>query len=247
MKKLDVIAAVLLVVGGLNWGSIALGGPDLVATLFGAGSGLSRLVYGLVGLSAVWQVVQWQAIQKRWLARPAVAVAAALLVMVSAGSLEAQSAPAMTTVAMAAEPATVVEAAVAAGAFTTLVTAVKAADLVPTLSGEGPFTVFAPTDAAFAKLPEGTIPALLKDKAKLTAILTYHVVPGRLTAADLKAKADKDGYVTLKTVNGADLKIHFAGSTVHVGDKQAVVTGTDVAAENGIIHVIDAVLMPPTM
>ncbi len=135
----------------------------------------------------------------------------------------------------------------AAGDFKTLVTAVKAADLVPTLSGEGPFTVFAPTDAAFAALPEGTIPALLKDKAKLTSILTYHVVAGRLTAADLKAKADKNGYVTLKTVNGADLKIHFAGSTVHVGDKMAVVTGTDVPAKNGIIHVIDAVLLPPTM
>jgi len=245
MKKLDVIAAMLLVVGGLNWGSIALGGPDLVATLFGAGTGLSRLVYGLVGLSALWQVAQWQAIQKRWLARPAGALAAAMLMLFAAGSLEAQSAPAMSATAMDAEPATVVDAAVAAGDFKTLVAAVQAADLGPTLSGKGPFTVFAPTDAAFGKLPEGTVPALLKDKAKLTAILTYHVVPGRLTAKDLKARADKDGYVTLKTVNGADLKIHFAGSTVHVGDKQAVVTGTDVAAKNGIIHVIDAVLLPP--
>ena len=113
MKKLDVIAAMLLVVGGLNWGSIALGGPDLVATLFGAGTGLSRLVYGLVGLSALWQVAQWQAIQKRWLARPAGALAAAMLMLFAAGSLEAQSAPAMSATAMGAEPATVVDAAVA--------------------------------------------------------------------------------------------------------------------------------------
>jgi uncharacterized surface protein with fasciclin (FAS1) repeats len=244
MKKLDVVAAVLLVVGGLNWGSIALGGPDFVAGIFGTGSGLSRLVYGLVGLSALWQAAQWRAIQKRWLTAPVGSFAVAVLTILAMGSLEAQSTQAVSTVAASAEPATVVDAAIAAGDFKTLVSAVQAADLVPTLSGKGPFTVFAPTDAAFAKLPEGTVPGLLKDKAKLTSILTYHVVPGRLTAKDLKAKADKDGYVTLKTVNGADLKIHFAGSTVHVGDKQAVVTGTDVAAKNGIIHVIDAVLLP---
>lgn len=244
MKDLDAVAAMMLVVGGLSWGSIALGGPDLVAMMLGDGSGLSRAAYGVFGLSALWQVAQWQGIQKRRPSRWPGLFAAALLALFAVGSLEAQAAPAMSATAMKAEPATVVDAAVAAGDFKTLVAAVQAADLVPTLSGKGPFTVFAPTDAAFAKLPEGTVPGLLKDKAKLTVILTYHVVPGRLTAADLKAKADKDGYVTLKTVNGADLKIHFAGSTVHVGDKQAVVTGADVAAKNGIIHVIDAVLMP---
>jgi uncharacterized surface protein with fasciclin (FAS1) repeats len=105
--------------------------------------------------------------------------------------------------------------------------------------------VFAPTDAAFGMLPEGTVPALLKDKTKLTSVLTYHVVPGLITAKDLKARADKNGYVTLKTVQGADLRIHLAGSTVHVGDKSAKVAAADVFANNGVIHVIDAVLLPP--
>ena len=237
MKRLDVIAAVLLVVGGLNWGTIAVGGPDLVATLFGAGSGLSRVVYGLVGLSAVWQALQWKSIQRRWLARPRGAVAAVVAALLAAGTLEAQSAP--------AQPMNLVETAVAAGQFKTLATALEGAGLIATLSEKGPFTVFAPTDAAFAKLPEGTIPALLKDKAKLAAVLTYHVVPGLLTAGDLKARADKNGYVTLKTVQGAELRIHLAGSAVHVGDKLANVTAADVAAKNGVIHVIDAVLLPP--
>jgi uncharacterized surface protein with fasciclin (FAS1) repeats len=236
MKKLDVLAAVLLVAGGLNWGVIAVGGPDLVATLFGAGAGLSRAVYGLVGLAAIWQALQWQAIQRRWLARPA--MAAALLALFAAGPVSAQSAPAAT-------PGTIVETAVAAGQFKTLATALDAAGLIPTLSGKGPFTVFAPSDAAFGKLPEGTVAGLLKDKTKLTAVLTYHVVAGRLTAADLKARADKDGYVTLTTVQGATLRIHFAGSTVHVGEKFASVAAADVAASNGIIHVIDGVLLPP--
>jgi uncharacterized surface protein with fasciclin (FAS1) repeats/uncharacterized membrane protein YuzA (DUF378 family) len=240
MKKLDIIAAVLLVVGGLNWGMIAVGGPDLVAALFGAGSGLSRVVYGLVGLSAVWQALQWKGIQRRWLARPAGAMAAVVAALLAVGSLEAQSAP-----AKSAEPANIVETAVAAGQFKTLATALEAAELIPTLSGPGPFTVFAPTDAAFGKLPEGTVPALLKDKARLTAVLTYHVVPGLITAKDLKARADKDGYVTLKTVQGANLRLHLAGSAVHVGDTSANVTGADVPAKNGVIHVIDAVLLPP--
>lgn len=240
MKKLDVVAAVLLVVGGLNWGLIAVGGPDLVATLFGAGSLLSRAVYGLVGLSAVWQALQWRAIQHRWVVRPRTAMAGAALALLAAGSLSAQSAP-----AMAAQPGTIVETAVAAGQFKTLAAALTAADLIPTLSGQGPFTVFAPTDAAFDKLPAGTVAGLLDDKAKLTAILTYHVVAGKLTAKDLKARADKDGYVTLKTVQGAALRIHLAGSAVHVGEKLANVAAADVMASNGIIHVIDAVLLPP--
>ncbi len=238
MKKLDILAAVLLVVGGLNWGVIALGGPDLVAALLGAGSPLSRVVYGLVGLSAVWQALQWKAIQHRWVARPAGARAVALLALLGAPALEAQSAPAATP------PGTIVETAVAAGQFKTLATALDAAGLIPTLSGKGPFTVFAPTDAAFARLPEGTVPSLLKDKAKLTSILTYHVVAGTLTASDLKARADANGYVTLKTVQGSDLRIHLAGSAVHVGAQQANVTAADVRASNGIIHVIDAVVLP---
>ena len=239
MKKLDVVAAVLLVVGGLNWGVIAVGGPDLVATLFGSGSAVSRLVYGLVGLSAVWQALQWKAIQHRWLARPVAVGAMALAALLVFSPLHAQTA---TDKSMA--KSNIVETAVAAGQFKTLAAALGAADLIPTLSGNSPFTVFAPTDAAFAKLPAGTVDALLKDKPKLTAILTYHVVAGTLTAADLKAKADKDGYVTLKTVQGSTLRIHFAGTAVHVGEKFADVVAADVMASNGIIHVIDGVLLP---
>ncbi|MFN8653515.1 MAG: fasciclin domain-containing protein [Gemmatimonadales bacterium] len=161
-------------------------------------------------------------------------------------TLSAQSAS-TTPAAPAAQPAkNIVETAVAAGQFKTLATALEAAGLVSTLQQPGPFTVFAPTDAAFGKLPEGTVPALLKDKARLTAVLTYHVVPGRITAEELAKKADKNGYVTLKTVQGADLKIHLAGKAVHVGDKNANVTAADVAASNGVIHVIDAVLLPPS-
>ncbi len=239
MKRLDILAAVLLVVGGLNWGVIALGGPDLVAAALGGGSMLSRVVYGLVGLSAVWQALQWKGIQRRWLAQPAVVMAGLVAGLFAVGSLSAQSTPAPATA-----PGTIVETAVAAGQFKTLATALDAAGLIPTLSGKGPFTVFAPTDAAFDKLPPNTIPELLKDKAKLTAILTYHVVPGTITAADLKARADKNGYVTLKTVQGTDLRIHLAGSAVHVGDQMANVTAANVVASNGVIHVIDAVLLP---
>ncbi len=239
MKKLDVAAAVLLVIGGLNWGLIGLGGPDIVATLFGQASGLSRTVYLLVGLSAVWQALQWKAIQLRWLSRPRAAVAAAALALIAVSPLQAQLAAEKSM-----EPGTIVETAVAAGPFKTLAAALQAADLVTALSGAGPFTVFAPTDSAFAKLPAGTVPALLEDKAKLTSILTYHVVAGRISAADLKARADKDGYVTLKTLQGGDLRIHLAGSKVHVGEKFANVTAADVAASNGVIHVIDAVLLP---
>ncbi|MDH4348005.1 MAG: fasciclin domain-containing protein [Gemmatimonadota bacterium] len=146
---------------------------------------------------------------------------------------------------MKAAPGDIVETAVAAGSFKTLATALGAADLVATLKGTGPFTVFAPTDEAFAKLPAGTVEGLLKDKAKLTTILTYHVVPGRLTAADLKGKADKGGYVSLTTVQGTTLRLHLAGSMVHVGAQNANVTAADVMASNGIIHVIDAVVLPP--
>jgi uncharacterized surface protein with fasciclin (FAS1) repeats len=157
-----------------------------------------------------------------------------------APSLAAQYSP-----EMKASSNDIVETAIAAGSFKTLATALSAADLVSTLKGSGPFTVFAPTDEAFAKLPAGTVEALLKDKAKLTAILTYHVVPGKITAADLKAQADKDGYVSLTTVQGSVLRIHLAGSMVHVGEQMANVTAADVMASNGIIHVIDAVVLPP--
>ena len=130
----------------------------------------------------------------------------------------------------------IVETAVAAGQFKTLVAAVQAAGLVETLKGDGPFTVFAPSDAAFAKLPAGTVEALLQDKAKLAAILTYHVVPGRVTAADVVKLTEA------KTVNGKAVKIAVTGGKVMI-DGATVVT-PDVMASNGVIHVIDTVILP---
>ena len=131
---------------------------------------------------------------------------------------------------------TIVEIAVAAGNFQTLVAAVQAAGLVETLSGPGPFTVFAPTDEAFAKLPEGTIEALLADTEKLGSILTYHVLPGKVMARDV---------VTLTkaaTANGQDVQIKVRDGKVLIND--ATVTVTDIEASNGVIHVIDTVIMP---
>ena len=129
----------------------------------------------------------------------------------------------------------IVDTAVEAGTFTTLVAAVEAAGLVETLKGEGPFTVFAPTDEAFAALPEGTVEGLLEDTEALTAILTYHVVPGKVMSGDLS-----DGMMAT-TVNGADVTIGV-GDSVTVGD--ATVVTPDIEASNGVIHVIDTVLIP---
>ena len=133
----------------------------------------------------------------------------------------------------------IVDTAVAAGSFKTLATALQAAGLVETLKGPGPFTVFAPTDDAFAKLPKGALDDLLKpeNKQKLVAVLTYHVVPGKVMAADV-AKMKK-----AKTVEGSDVTIKTKGKKVMV-DKANVIQ-TDIMASNGVIHVIDAVIMPP--
>src|SRR6476661_181855 len=132
----------------------------------------------------------------------------------------------------------VVDTAVAAGSFTTLAKALEAAGLVETLSGPGPFTVFAPTDAAFAKLPPGTIDALLADKEKLTSILTYHVLSGKVMAADIV----KSNGAKPKTVNGLPLDIVVRDGKVYVNGVNVVTA--DVQASNGVIHVIDAVLLP---
>jgi uncharacterized surface protein with fasciclin (FAS1) repeats len=132
----------------------------------------------------------------------------------------------------------IVQVAVENGNFKTLVAAVQAAGLAETLSGPGPFTVFAPTDAAFAKLPAGTVQALLADKEKLSAILTYHVVSGRVVAADIT----RMNGATPATVNGQKLDIKVRGGNVYVNGAQ--VTTADVYASNGVIHVIDGVLMP---
>ena len=136
------------------------------------------------------------------------------------------------TMAMAAKD--IVDTAIAAGNFKTLVTAVKAAGLVETLKSKGPFTVFAPTDEAFAKIPKADLDALLKDKAKLAAVLTYHVVPAAVMAKDVKAGE-------VKTVNGQSIKITTDNGVMV---KNAKVVKTDVAASNGVIHAIDTVLMP---
>lgn len=133
----------------------------------------------------------------------------------------------------------IVDTAVAAGQFKTLAAALTAADLVDTLKGPGPFTVFAPTDEAFAALPAGTVDTLLKpeNKAKLTAILTYHVVAGKVMAADVVKLTEA------KTVNGAPVVVEVDGGNVMIND--AEVATADVEASNGVIHVIDAVLLPP--
>ena len=130
----------------------------------------------------------------------------------------------------------IVETAVNTGSFKTLVTAVKAADLVETLSGKGPFTVFAPTDEAFAKLPKGTIEALLKDTGKLSSILTYHVVAGKVMAKDV---VNLD---SATTVNGKKLSIKVKDGKVMVNN--ALVIKTDIKCSNGVIHVIDTVVTP---
>lgn len=131
----------------------------------------------------------------------------------------------------------IVDTAVAAGAFSTLVKAVQAASLVETLKGPGPFTVFAPTDEAFAKLSAGTLDAVLKDKAKLTEILTYHVLPGKVTSKDVAGLNGK----SVKTVQGGMLTVNTT-SGVKIGN--ATVVKADVDTSNGVIHVIDTVLVP---
>ena len=143
---------------------------------------------------------------------------------------------ALSVLSMSAFGADIVDTAVAAGSFNTLVAAVKAAGLVDTLKGPGPFTVFAPTDEAFAKLPAGTVEGLLKDPAKLKKILLYHVVSGKVMAADvMKMKS-------AKTVEGQPVKIMAKDGMVMLNN--AHVTKTDIVTDNGIIHVIDTVIMP---
>jgi uncharacterized surface protein with fasciclin (FAS1) repeats len=134
------------------------------------------------------------------------------------------------------EKKSIVETAVGAGKFNTLVTAVKAADLVETLSGPGPFTVFAPTDDAFAALPAGTVESLLQNKDKLQAILTYHVVPGKVMASDVVHLQ------SAKTANGQMITIKVKDGVVMVDNAKVVMT--DIECTNGVIHVIDAVILP---
>ena len=135
---------------------------------------------------------------------------------------------------LAVQAKDLVDTAVAAGSFKTLAAALQAAGLIDTLKGPGPFTVFAPNDEAFAKIPKADLDALLKDKAKLTAVLTYHVVPGKVMAKDVKAGS-------VKTVQGGMLQLATAGGVTVNG---ARVVAADVGASNGVIHVIDRVVLP---
>lgn len=143
-------------------------------------------------------------------------------------------ASALAVAALGVNAKDIVDTALAAGNFKTLSAALKAADLVPTLKGKGPFTVFAPTDAAFAKIPKSDLDALLKDKARLQAVLTYHVVSGKVMSTELKPG-------NVKTVQGSNLMVSTVGGAM-VND--AKVVAADVAADNGVIHAIDTVLMP---
>ena len=162
--------------------------------------------------------------------------------LLCAGCTQPATPPATTTPTPASTPVPVqkdiVQTAVADGRFTTLVAAVQAADLATTLSGPGPFTVFAPTDDAFKKLPPGTVETLLKDpKGQLSQILLYHVVPGKLMAADVVKQT------SLATVQGKPLNVTVKNQTVMVDGATVVIT--DIETKNGVIHVIDSVMIPP--
>ena len=242
MKTLDVVAVALLIIGGLNWGLVGTAQFDLVATVFGDATMLSRIVYSLVGLAAVYQAIALRGVGARWSPRGARIGALVLAALTAPAIAEAQGAPASAVPAAVASaaPGTIVEVAVANGNFTTLVAAVKAAGLVETLSGKGPFTVFAPTDAAFRKLPAGTVDGLLADKPALTGVLTFHVIAGVVKAGDIvKAKS-----LQATTVNGQTLDVRVRDGKVYVNGAQVITA--DVPASNGVIHVIDAVLLPKT-
>ncbi len=158
--------------------------------------------------------------------------------LLSAAALMLVCVASVSNAAAAEKPKDIVDTAVAAGSFKTLAAALGAAGLVETLKGEGPFTVFAPTDEAFGKLPAGTVEDLLKpeNKAKLVSILTYHVVPGKVMAADVVKLSEA------KTVQGSKVKISVKEGKVKVDD--ANVVKTDIKTSNGVIHVIDAVILP---
>jgi uncharacterized surface protein with fasciclin (FAS1) repeats len=172
-------------------------------------------------------------VMKKWIDRSLPVAVASLIVVGFSASLTAVAGE-----YGAGKSADIVDTAVGAGQFNTLAAALEAADLVTTLKGDGPFTVFAPTDDAFAKLPEGTVETLLKpeNRDQLVAILTYHVVPGKVMAADVVSLSEAT------TVNGADIEIEVDGEKVRIND--ATVVAADVSASNGVIHVIDTVILP---
>jgi len=174
---------------------------------------------------------------RRWiLIAAALMLVAVPFVLAACGGEDEEAAPAPATSAPMVDD--IVDTAVAAGSFVTLTAALEAAELVETLKGDGPFTVFAPTDDAFDALPEGTVDALLEDpKGDLTQILTYHVVPGKVMSTDIT-----DG-MTATTVQGEDITFTIKDGSVYVND--AMVVTADIETSNGVIHVIDSVLLPP--
>jgi uncharacterized surface protein with fasciclin (FAS1) repeats len=234
MKKLDLLAATLVVIGGLNWGLVAVAKFDLVAWIVGLDFGqtnvASRIVYGLVGLAAVYWAGSLLTSARRPRAHAVVAAAVTALVLsLALGVATATAGP-------KAGEKNVVQTAIAAGQFKTLASLLQKAGLAGTLEGRGPFTVFAPTDAAFAKVPKATLASLAKNKAKLRAVLLYHVVKGKVTATQAMKLH------SAKTLEGMPVSIRVSGGKVIVGG--ATVVKANVMASNGVIHVINKVLIP---
>jgi uncharacterized surface protein with fasciclin (FAS1) repeats len=232
MKKLDLLAAALLVVGGLNWGLVAIAEFDLVAWLFGEEFGAtnvaSRIVYGLVGLAALYGILALVARRGGQPAARAVTTSLALVAVLAVAVPAGAATP--------SQERNIVQTAAGAGSFKTLTKLVKRAGLARTLQRPGPYTVFAPTDAAFAKVPKRTLAALLEDRAKLRAVLLYHVAGGRLPAADVVERS------SIETLNGQRVRVRVRDSRVFLN--RARVTTPDVTASNGVIHVINRVLIP---
>jgi uncharacterized surface protein with fasciclin (FAS1) repeats len=235
MKALNLLAAVLLIIGGLNWGLVAVGEFDLVAAVFGLDFGetnaATRLVYGLVGLSAIYAIgvliAGRGAVEARRIQTVTVLVVAALGIAAVASSATASP----------QKQGTIVETAAASGQFTMLAKLLTTAGLVKTLQRPGPYTVFAPTDAAFKKVPTKTLNSLMRNKERLKSVLLYHVVAGKVTSSKVVELS------SAKTASGKSVRIRVAGSNVFVNDSK--VTKPDVMATNGVIHVINRVLIPP--
>jgi uncharacterized surface protein with fasciclin (FAS1) repeats len=240
MKKLNVLSAALVIVGALNWGLVAIAEFDLVAWVFGLDFGetnaASRIVYGLVGLSAVYQAAQLAGVRRRSSHAPLVTSILVAALLVPAAMAAADTGTATPAKRSNAER-NLVQTAVAAGDFKTLVSLAKRAGLARALSGDRKLTVFAPTDAAFKKVPKATLAELLADKAQLRRVLLYHVVAGNVKAAKVVKLRSAE------TLAGPKVRIAVRGGKV-VLNKTTKVVKTDVAASNGTIHVIDRVLLP---
>ncbi len=228
MKKINILALSLLIVGGLNWGLWGFFQFDLVAALFGGNATvLSRLVYGIVGLSAVFLAFRLKSF--------AVRTAAAAIVGLTLAGMSVT--PAVAGGHEKGLKHDIIETATSDTNFTTLATALEKADLIETLRGKGPFTVFAPTDEAFAKIPADQMKKLLENPDELRRILLYHVVAGKVMAGDVIKLQD------VATVEGSRAKISVVKEKVMVDG--ASVVSSDIEANNGVIHVIDRVILPP--